>query len=80
MRCRRTGEADRPADGPLYVEVKLFMVVNVDELTLTVTVQASGSWRFTYVAVTVLIVVLAAIPTVVVVLHTSSDNWRLDKP
>lgn len=62
------------------MEVKLFKVVDADELTLTVTVQAWGSWRFTYVAVTVLIDVPAGIPTVVVVLHTSNDAWRLDKP
>jgi hypothetical protein len=36
-----------PEDGPEYVEVKLFIVVTADKLTLKVVVQASGSWRFT---------------------------------
>ena len=36
-----------PGDGPEYVEVKLYIVVTVDKLTLKVVVHASGSWRFT---------------------------------
>lgn len=36
-----------PEDEPEYVEVKLYIVVTVDKLTLKVVVQASGSWRFT---------------------------------
>lgn len=43
-----TGEEEEfPEEGPEYVEVKLFMVVTVDKLTLKVVVQASGSWRLT---------------------------------
>lgn len=43
-----TEEAEEfPEEGPEYVEVKLFIVVTVDKLTLKVVVQASGSWRLT---------------------------------
>jgi hypothetical protein len=71
-----------PEEGPEYVEVKLFMEVTVDKLTLKVVVQASGSWRLTYVAVTGLMVVSAGRLTVVVVLHTPDGPgpWRLANP